>query len=664
MKAKLFILAVSFIAAAILSFSSAIAYAAHFGTYLWTDGHAESGSDRALTEMFLAEGCTRSGFDTWLCILNPGTDEGEIAIHYMLFDREPVIVSYRIEPASRHTILVNSVVGEGNDVGFYASSTVPVLMERAMYFNYHAVWTGGHVEKASDELSDEWIFAEGCTREGFDTWLCIVNPGSEKIAVEVGYLPAGAPSFSAIHNVDPFSRYTVSVNHDAGSDMDLGIALVAESPVFAERSMYFDYNSRARGGSVESGFRKPEREHVLAEGCTREGFDTWICIANPSSETTDLIMTYLICGEEPVISEYSVMPNSRLTLSANNEVGKDRDLGFHIVSNSPVAVERSMYFDYSGTTGGGSCESGILPSASAYLAEGCTRRGFDTWLCLANPNAEEARVTIRYMTSSSEQLSKDYLLKERSRLSLLVNIEIGEGYDVGMKIESNVPVAVERSVYFSYSHTGSDTNFLLAEAIEENVTLSSPIRYPDITGIMYHEASATYSSGKPANSLALQPFGGCLKNENASNAHALLIPHRSGNPYYWIEKSRSRGTYSTSAVDVGAKSETEVFAPVSGTVVEATRYLLYNRYPDYRVRIALSDSPQTIVAVLHIKDLSVSSGDNVIAGVTRIGSVNSLSDYFQSSIGMFYTREEGNHVHLQINRHDGTATNMFGNFCD
>ena len=54
------------------------------------------------------------------------------------------------------------------------------------------------------------------------------------------------------------------------------------------------------------------------------------------------------------------------------------------------------------------------------------------------------------------------------------------------------------------------------------------------------------------------------------------------------------------------------------------------------------------VVMIHVKDVAVSPGDRVVAGETRVARVRKLSDKFYDQLAS-YTKDGGNHVHLQVN---------------
>ncbi len=618
--------------------------------YTWTGGHVEGGVREAAGEWTLAEGCTRSGFDTWLCLANPGDADASVHVEYLLAGAAPVARDYPVAARSRATLLVDSEVGEDQDLGFHVTSTVPVVVERSMYFNYHGAWTGGHVEGGVREAAGEWTLAEGCTRSGFDTWLCLANPGDADASVHVEYLLAGAAPVARDYPVAARSRATLLVDSEVGEDQDLGFHVTSTVPVVVERSMYFNYHGAWTGGHVEGGVREAAGEWTLAEGCTRSGFDTWLCLANPGDAEASVHVEYLLAGAAPVARDYPVAARSRATLLVDSEVGEDQDLGFHVTSTVPVVVERSMYFNYHGAWTGGHVEGGVREAAGEWtLAEGCTRSGFDTWLCLANPGDAEASVHVEYLLAGAAPVARDYPVAARSRATLLVDSEVGEDQDLGFHVTSTVPVVVERSMYFNYGPSPSAGEFPLAVTMERGIRLSCPITYPELTGVLYHEASVYDSDNRIANALALQPLGGCLDNGNPSHAAAGLQLTPYGDPFFWVEETRYRGTASTTCIDVGARAGSEARAPVTGTVVEAKAYLLYGAYPDNRVKIQPDGQADLVVAVLHLGSTRVGPGDRVKAGVTVVGTVNDLARYFRSDLAD-YNHDDGNHVHIQVNR--------------
>ena len=296
---------------------------------------------------------------------------------------------------------------------------------------------------------------------------------------------------------------------------------------------------------------------------------------------------------------------------------------------------------------GGHDAAGVTtPATTWYFAEGCTREGFDEWLCVMNPLGEPAVLDISFLTPEGNEFQLQAPVAPLSRYTLNVADVVGEGQDVSLVVESDIPVVAERPMYFNYRSPSSPVAYELAEV--EGIDMKSPVSYGETTGIMYHEASRYDIHNEPARARVMEPRGGCVDDANPGARYPGWMPVRWGDPYYWIQESRGRGTFSTTAVDVGAKAGCEVLSPVDGVVDTVEEYALYGAYLDHRLTIVPDGDRDLRVVVVHI-EARVIPGQRLEAGETVLGRVRPLSIYFRSDIGRYYTGDEGNHVHLQVN---------------
>ena len=225
----------------------------------WDGGHCVAGAASLSDEYFFSEGTTRSGFEEWLCLQNPGTKVMNVKAVYQLGPGQggPVERSYVVLAGTRLTILVNDEVGPDVDVSIHLTADCCFLAERPMYFNYHDAWTGGSCVLGSTVTSGEWCFAEGYTGEGFEEWLCLQNPGTADATVEITYFTQEQGALPARTWVVPAaSRLTIPVNQDAGAGYQLSARLeVTSGPgIMVERPMYFNYNGVWNGGHDTAGF--------------------------------------------------------------------------------------------------------------------------------------------------------------------------------------------------------------------------------------------------------------------------------------------------------------------------------------------------------------------------------------------------------------------------
>lgn len=131
-----------------------------------------------------------------------------------------------------------------------------------MYFNYEHVWAGGHGNTAVDRTAAERYLAEGSTRHGVETYLCILNPLDVDQAVAVEYLVEEGGGKRVESAVPARSRCTRNVDADVGENHDIPMRLEAregaslEEPgeIVVERPVYSLYGGALPGGQVASGF--------------------------------------------------------------------------------------------------------------------------------------------------------------------------------------------------------------------------------------------------------------------------------------------------------------------------------------------------------------------------------------------------------------------------
>ncbi len=109
-------------------------------------GHNVMGATMPATSWYFAEGTTRTGFEEWLTLANPGDTAARVEVEYMLGagQGENVTQVWEVPARSRVTVNVNDAVGPGMDVSMHVTSDEGIVAERPMYFSYGgAAWSGG-----------------------------------------------------------------------------------------------------------------------------------------------------------------------------------------------------------------------------------------------------------------------------------------------------------------------------------------------------------------------------------------------------------------------------------------------------------------------------------------------------------------------------------------
>jgi hypothetical protein len=162
-----------------------------------------------------------------------------------------------------------------------------------------------------------------------------------------------------------------------------------------------------------------------------------------------------------------------------------------------------------------------------------------------------------------------------------------------------------------------------------------PAVKPVVVG--FHEASS-------GEALALAPVGTAKSNDNTTKFDP---PAEVEGADYRVMASRGRVHSATSAVDVVMRDDEPVLAPVSGTVTDVEEYVLYGNHRDVRLEIAPDDAPEMRIVMIHIDDIQVEAGDEVVAGNTPVAGTARVFP-FGSQVDRFTEPDRWPHVHLEV----------------
>jgi len=254
---------------------------------------------------------------------------------------------------------------------------------------------------------------------------------------------------STIFSIAPNSRFSMNVSRMIfGSSVSAKVT--SDLPIAAERAMYFNYNGKD-GGHDSVGVTAPATTWYLAEGYTGGSFDTWVLIQNPGETAAEVKVTFMKQGGAMVERTYTVAANSRFTVFVDDILPND-EVSTKIESTNGVGIiaERAMYFNYNGKADGHDSTGVTAPSKTWYLVEGYTGGDFDTWVLIQNPNSTPANTTVTFMLPDGSIKQANYTLSPNSRYTIFVD-EIIPSSSVSTKVESDVPVIAERSMYFNYN---------------------------------------------------------------------------------------------------------------------------------------------------------------------------------------------------------------------
>jgi hypothetical protein len=312
---------------------------------------------------------------------------------------------------------------------------------------------GEYLAQTDPQVSNVWNLSEGAT--GFFTErLAVANPGDSQATFNVRFLTRDGDTITRDYELGALQRMTIPVNEVPGlADADVSAVVTStRGNVVVERTMIWNARDGTNyEGHTGKGVPAARTRWYLAEG-DANFFDTWILFANANATAATVSVTYLLPGGATIPASYSVAPNSRMTVFANDVPGL-RGSAFSTVIDStvPITVERAMYFttDDRLWTGGHESAAVEAPATSWFVAEGRTGPLFDTYLLLANPGANATRATVRYLKPGGAFVERTYDLPQTSRTTVLLDeIEGLEDTDVSASIQADSPIIVERAMYW------------------------------------------------------------------------------------------------------------------------------------------------------------------------------------------------------------------------
>jgi len=110
----------------------------------WAGGDDVMGCPEPKMKFYFAEGNTLDDFVTYITVLNPQTSAASIKLTFMVEGESQKEVLDTVQPSSRYTKDVSTLVGKNKSFSILVESDKPVVTERPMYFNYHGWCPGGH----------------------------------------------------------------------------------------------------------------------------------------------------------------------------------------------------------------------------------------------------------------------------------------------------------------------------------------------------------------------------------------------------------------------------------------------------------------------------------------------------------------------------------------
>jgi hypothetical protein len=172
-------------------------------------------------------------------------------------------------------------------------------------------------------------------------------------------------------------------------------------------------------------------------------------------------------------------------------------------------------------------------------------------------------------------------------------------------------------------------------ALHGSLRVQLPVGQSRVTAMGYH---STNDGALPLTPLGHQGNEGAL----ARLAHKIFGGGHGRFVYYRLNGGE------TDSLDVGAAPGTNVYAPVDGTVVGISDYILNGKAYGSRIDIQPSAAPSLVVSLTQLTaDPSLTVGSTIAASTTLIGRVVDLSGVEKQALARF-TQDAGNHVSIVL----------------
>jgi hypothetical protein len=298
----------------------------------------------------------------------------------------------------------------------------------------------------------EATFTEGAASSFFEHDLAILNPTPAQAAYFVTVYGDDGVVNESFHNdvvLGPRSHHVVHRGGGGPSQSFSTVVMpVSGQPAVVERTMTWD--ASGYGGHSASPVDRPRMKWLFAEGA-QGYFDTYFLLLHTGSVDATAKFTFFVEGGVPVQRTVTMPAHARLTVHAGAIPELvDRSFSTLVETSVPIFAERAMYFGPAWA--GGHASAGVSdPATRWYHAEGATGAVFDTYILIANPNAQPANVDVTFVTDSGEAIGRSLAIPGFSRRTVSAE-EVDPrlaASSFGVVVQSDLPIVSERSMYWS-----------------------------------------------------------------------------------------------------------------------------------------------------------------------------------------------------------------------
>lgn len=427
---------------------------------------------------YLAEGST-AFFEQEILIGNPNATDAEVTITYMLpaGQTPPAPQVLAVKAFSRATVRVNNVL-VSPEVSARITSTLPIVVERSMYWGGPGVRRGGHNSTGVVEPRVEWYLAEGVNTGVMKQYILLANPNASAVHVQVRFLGFGdGLTETAEYHVPANGRVTVQEG-----DMPLAFrnrafsarvrAMDGVSPIIVERAIYWGNifgGGVTPGGTNSTGLPGLSDTWQFAEGYTGKDpaggdFQTFILLGNPNAFDVVVDTTFytgdgnahMVTRTVKAQSRENVWVNWDDDVPAHLRTGQSFSVLVQARNGAQIAAERAMYWGPfgNGMWREGHAVGGVTTAANRWaFAEGVQDRvgglPYDTFFLLNNATNQDAVVKATFVREDGTGFTVERTVNARTRGTIwAAEFAALSNQRFAAFIESSQPIVAERATYW------------------------------------------------------------------------------------------------------------------------------------------------------------------------------------------------------------------------
>jgi hypothetical protein len=325
-----------------------------------------------------------------------------------------------------------------------------------------------------------WYFAEGNSRNGFETYFTLANLSDQPAGVTALYSRDDGIRLTQWIGIEPHARLSLNANDFVGQRA-FGATFLSDQNIVVERTTTW---GPGQNGETTVGYAPGGKQAwYFAEGTTRGRAVTYFVTQNLTDVPAVVTATFVRDDGAPAQRQFELPPRARDAYRVNDLL-RDAAFGASFRSNQDVVIERTimtegerppttkrswedkgrnvlangrtderdaMARNANGIFGGlGYVASGSEPGMRTWeFAEGSTRRPYATTFVLFNPGQQRADVRFTLRLEQGGTRTQSITIPALSRAAFDPR-DLVQSADFATSITSDRPIIAERA----YASTG------------------------------------------------------------------------------------------------------------------------------------------------------------------------------------------------------------------